>query len=309
MADQQRLMLLDAASLYFRAFFGVPESMKSPDGKPVNAIRGLLDFIARLVTAHEPTHVVACWDDDWRPAWRVALVPSYKSHRVVRTVKGGRDIQEQPSALTAQEPVIREVLDALGIAVLGGEELEADDVIGTLSQRAKMPVDVVTGDRDLFQLVDDEREVRILYIARGVGRLEIVDEGVVEKKYGIPGRLYADFATLRGDNSDGLPGVAGVGDKTAASLVTTYGDLDGIVAAANDDTTGMSPTLKSKIKAGELYLTAAREVVLVARNADLPEVDAKLPKAPKDTAKWKELTERWGLSSSAERVNDALFKG
>ncbi|MGH3367158.1 MAG: 5'-3' exonuclease, partial [Nocardioidaceae bacterium] len=210
-------MLLDTASLYFRAYFGVPDSVRAPDGTPVNAVRGLLDFIGRLVAQHEPTHLACCWDNDWRPDWRVELLPTYKAHRVLAPIQGGVDIEETPDPLSTQVPVIEDVLDALGLAVVGADGYEADDVIGTLATDAGMPVDIVTGDRDLFQLVDDSAEVRVLYTARGVGRLEVLDEHAVVRKYAVLPQQYADFATLRGDSSDGLPGVAGVGEKTAAT--------------------------------------------------------------------------------------------
>jgi hypothetical protein len=193
---QQTLMLLDTASLYFRAFFGVPDSFKAPDGTSVNAVRGLLDFISRLVGEYQPSHLVCCWDNDWRPQWRVDLVPSYKAHRVEYVVQNGPDVEVVPDPLEIQVPIIREVLDAFGITVIGADGYEADDVIGTLATDAGMPVDVVTGDRDLFQLVDDDERVRVLYIARGVGRHERVTNEVVRSKYGIDGRQYADFAAL-----------------------------------------------------------------------------------------------------------------
>ncbi len=305
-AASEKTLLLDTASLYFRAFFGVPDSMRAPDGTPVNAVRGLLDFVARLVSDHRPTHLVACWDDDWRPQWRVDLLPSYKSHRVAEEVPGGPDVEEAPDALETQVPVIRAALAALGIAVVGAPGCEADDVIGTLTARSPRPVDVVTGDRDLFQLVDDSRAVRILYTARGVGRLDIVDEAWVAKKYSIPGRAYADFAVLRGDPSDGLPGVPGVGDKTAAGLISTYADLDGVLAAVDDDSSGLAPGLRLKLRQSADYLTAARAVVAVLPDAELPEADAALPGAPVDPDGWAELVRRWGLGGSAERVVTAL---
>ena len=154
-----RLMLLDTASLYFRAFFGVPDSVQAPDGTPVNAVRGLLDFISRLVDEYEPTHLVCCWDNDWRPQWRVDLLPSYKAHRVVVPRPGDApDIEEVPDPLEQQIPIIVATLEAFGIAIVGADHYEADDVIGTLATDAGMPVDIVTGDRDLFQLIDDEAE-------------------------------------------------------------------------------------------------------------------------------------------------------
>ena len=114
-----RLMLLDTASLYFRAFYGLPDTIRRADGTPVNAVRGLLDMIARLTTDYGATHLVACWDDNWRPQWRVDLIPTYKSHRVAEVVAGAPDVEVVPDALEAQLPMIRRVLDLAGIAVVG----------------------------------------------------------------------------------------------------------------------------------------------------------------------------------------------
>ncbi|TDE09485.1 5'-3' exonuclease [Jiangella asiatica] len=301
--SENRLMLLDTASLYFRAFFGVPDSITAPDGTPVNAVRGLLDFIARLTADRRPARLVACLDADWRPAFRVALLPSYKAHRLANAA---RNIEEVPAALEAQIPVILEVLTALGIAHIGVPGFEADDVIGTLAGRDPGPVDVVTGDRDLFQLVDDSRRVRILYTARGVGRHEVVDESVVAAKYGIPGRSYADFATLRGDPSDGLPGVSGVGDKTAGTLITRFGSIEGLLAAVDDPGADLSPTLRRKIADARGYLAVAPEVVRVRGDVPLPDYDDTRPTAPADPEALVELAGRWGLDSSLNRVLNAF---
>ena len=298
----ERLMVLDTPSLYFRAYYGVPDSVVAPDGSPVNAVRGLLDFIARLVTDRRPTHLVAAMDADWRPAFRVAAIPSYKEHRLAP--EGGELV---PDALSPQVAVIEEVLDALGIVHFGVPGYEADDVLGTLATRATAPVDVVTGDRDLFQLVDDERAVRILYTAaRGVGRAEVIDEAAVTAKYGIPGRAYADFATLRGDPSDGLPGVPGVGDKTAAALITRYGDLPGLMAALDAGDPAMPAGARLRLDAARAYLAVASAVVKVACDVPLPSYDDLLPRAPKEPAKLVELSERWGLDSPLNRVLAAL---
>src|SRR3569623_530941 len=232
-------MVLDSASMYFRAFFGVPE-VTADDGTPVNAVRGFLDFISRLVGEYRPSHLVCAWDNDWRPQWRVDLLPSYKAHQVVAALPGPRpDIEEVPDPLEVQIPIILEVLDAAGLCVVGADGYEADDVIGTRATGAPMPVDVVTGDRDLFQLVDDKRGVRVLYIARGVGKHERMTDELVVEKYSVLPSQYADFAPLRGAASDGLPGVAGIGEKTAASLLLKFGDLRGIVAAAADPASDM----------------------------------------------------------------------
>ncbi|MDN5893406.1 MAG: 5'-3' exonuclease [Nocardioides sp.] len=303
-------MLLDTASLYFRAFFGVPDSMRAPDGTPINAVRGLMDFISRLVTEYEPTHLACCWDNDWRPQWRVDLLPTYKAHRVVEEVAGtAPDVEEVPDPLGVQIPIILDVLDAYGITVVGAEEMEADDVIGTLATNAGMPVDVVTGDRDLFQLVDDEAQVRILYTARGVGRHERVDNAWVRTKYAVEANQYADFATLRGDASDGLPGVAGIGDKTAATLLGRFPDIEAIVAAAHDPDSDMGPGPRGKIKAAADYLAVAPTVVAVRRDLDLGEPDLTRPRTPADQDKVVALDQQWGLSSSAVRLVEALGVG
>ncbi|MEZ5094885.1 MAG: 5'-3' exonuclease [Nocardioides sp.] len=302
-----RLMLLDTASLYFRAFFGVPDSFRAPDGTPVNAVRGLLDFIARLVGEYSPTHLVCAWDNDWRPQWRVDLIPSYKAHRVEAEVAGpAPDVEEVPDPLVAQIPVILDVLSALGISVVGADGYEADDVIGTLATTAGMPVDIVSGDRDLFQLVDDGREVRVLYVARGVSRHERVTNDVVREKYGVDATQYADFATLRGDSSDGLPGVAGVGEKTAATLLQRYGDIPRLLAAAADPASTLAPGPRAKLRGALDYLAVAPQVVAVARDLPLGTIDAELPLSPPDHTRVVEVGARWGLDSPLARVVIAM---
>jgi 5'-3' exonuclease len=299
-------MLLDTASLYFRAYFGVPDSIKAPDGTPVNAVRGLLDFISRLVEEYKPTHLVCCWDNDWRPQWRVDLIPSYKAHRVEYVVPGGSDVEVVPDPLEAQIPTIVAVLEAFGIAIVGADGYEADDVIGTLATKAGMPVEIVTGDRDLFQLVDDSAQVRVLYTARGVGRHERITEAVVREKYGIEAHQYADFATLRGDNSDGLPGVAGVGEKTAATLLGRFGSVAALREAALDPEADLAPGPRRKVLDAADYLEVAPTVVAVARDIDLGKPDLRLPRTPVDPEALKELAERWGLSSPIARLVETI---
>jgi len=211
-----------------------------------------------------------------------------------------------PDALSPQVLVIEEVLEALGVPVFGVAGYEADDVIGTIAVSSPVPVDVVTGDRDLFQLVDDARGVRILYTARGVGRADVVDEAWVAAKYGIPGRAYADFATLRGDPSDGLPGVSGIGDKTAAALITKYGSLDGLLEALDAGDKGMPPGARTKLDAGRDYLAVAPKVVAVAHDVKVPAYDDLIPATPKDPDRLLELAERWALDSPLNRVLNAF---
>jgi 5'-3' exonuclease len=295
-------MLLDSASLYFRAFYGIPaDSMTAPDGTPVNAIRGLLDMIARLIRARRPGQLVACLDADWRPAFRVAAIPSYKAHRA------NPDGSEQvPDALTAQIPVIEQVLAAAGVAMAGAPGYEADDIIGTLAARADGPVDVVTGDRDLFQLVDDARQVRVIYTARGMSKLEVVGEAEVAERYQIPGRAYAAFAALRGDPSDGLPGVPGVGEKTAAALVRVFGSVEAMLTALDSGHGGFPMGSRAKLVQARDYLEAALPVVRVATDAPLPPAGGRLPVTPADPRRLAELDERWDLGSSLGRMSAAL---
>jgi 5'-3' exonuclease len=297
-------MLLDTAALYFRAFYGVPDTVKAPNGMPVNAVRGLLDIIARLVTEFEPTEIVACWDNDWRPQWRVDLIPTYKTHRVAVE---GQAAESVPDLLSPQVPIIRDVLTALGIPIVGADDHEADDVIGTLASISPMPVDVVTGDRDLFQLADDSRDVRVIYTGRGMSNLEILTDVTLHTKYGVTPAQYADFAAMRGDASDGLPGVAGVGEKTAVTLLSSFGDLDGIIAAAADPSSTISPSVRAKILAAADYLAVAPTVVKVVRNLDLPEFDGRIREiTPERESELERLTEEWGLGGSMTRAVAAL---
>ena len=310
-ARPEKLVLLDTASLYFRAFYGVPETLKAPDGTPVNAVRGLLDMIARLLVDRRPTRMVACWDDDWRPAFRVDAIPSYKEHRLVV----GTDAEEVPSTLEPQIPVIAEVLEALGIPRLGAPGFEADDVIGTLVARevarhAEAPagaVEVVTGDRDLFQLVDDLAGVRVLYTMRGIKDLEVVDQARLREKYGVAsGPAYADMAVLRGDPSDGLPGVKGIGEKTAVAMLARYGDLAGLLAARDARDPGLTLAQRTRLTEAADYLRVAPAVVRVAAAAAVADVDDRVPATPADPERLVALAERWGLSSSVTRVVRAM---
>lgn len=297
------LMLLDAAGLYFRAFHAAPESITAPDGTPVNAVRGYLDMTAALVAARRPTHLVACWDDDWRPQWRVDLLPSYKAHRVA---EGGG--QDEPESLAAQVDIISDVLAAFGLARIGAPDYEADDVIATLARRHAArgePVEVVTGDRDLLQLVDDTLAIRVLYVGRGIRRMQVLDEAGVTAGYDVPPRLYADLALLRGDPSDGLPGIPGIGARTAADLLTRFGDLAGLLAAIEAGGAGIRPALVTALRNGHDYLVRAEQVVRVAE-VPLPEVDARIPAAPAEPAELDALAERWGIRSPIDRLRGAL---
>jgi 5'-3' exonuclease len=294
-------MLLDAASMYFRAFYGVPETQTAPDGTPVNAVRGLLDMITRLLRARHPTRLIACMDASWRPAFRVAALPSYKTHRA------NPDGSEQvPAALNVQLPIIVDVLSATGIAMAWADGYEADDIIGSLAAQASEPVEVVTGDRDLFQVIDDERGIKVAYIGKGVANLELMDEAAVTAKYNIPGRSYAAFAALRGDPSDGLPGVPGVGEKTAAALVRVFGSVEAMLAAIDAGHGGFPAGSRAKLVAARPYLEACMLVVRVATDAPVTLSGGDLPSTPPDRARVAALDERFGLGSSLGRLLAAL---
>ncbi|MCH8628380.1 5'-3' exonuclease [Arsenicicoccus piscis] len=308
--DQPRkLLLLDAASLYYRAFYGVPDVRKDAAAPPSNALRGFLDMIATLVLAHRPTHLVACWDDDWRPAFRVDAIPTYKTHRLA---DGSVEAEDTPDDLAPQVPAIVDVLSGLGIARLGAAGYEADDVIGTLVARfrGQLPIDVVTGDRDLFQVVDDAAGVRVLYTARGgVRDADVVDQTFLQTKYAVPtGRAYADMATLRGDTSDGLPGVTGVGEKTAAALIAEFGDLAGLRAAVDGGDPRIKGARRRNLEAAASYLDVAPVVVQVAQDAPLPvePADLAVPTAVADPRLLSDVATRFGAASSVDRLLTAL---
>ena len=311
------VLLLDGASMWFRSYFGVPASITAPDGRPINAVRGFLDSVATLITQHRPARLVVCLDLDWRPQFRVDLIPSYKAHRVaedgspVGADEG--DVEEIPDDLSPQVDMILEVLGAFGIATAGAEGFEADDVLGTLADAERRdPVVVVSGDRDLLQLVADEPEIRVLYIGQGLKKATLFGPAEVAERYRVPanraGDAYAELALLRGDPSDGLPGVPGVGEKTASTMLMTYGSLANILAAAQDPTSQLPKAFRAKILAAADYIEAAKPVVRVARDAPvhLFADDDTLPLHAADPARVAELAERYGLGSSIARLQRAL---
>ena len=259
----------------------------------MNAALGFLDFVSRLLPDRKPSRLFVALDADWRPEFRVAAMPSYKSHRVA-----GPD--DPPDPVDPQMRIIIELLDAFGITTVEAEGYEAEDVIATLAERMPGPREIVTGDRDLFALVKDP-DVRVLFTLRGVSELAQVDEAWIRAKYAIPGDRYYDYAVLRGDPSDGLPGVHGIGEKTASFLVAKYGSLDGILSASD-----VSATIRAKLRASADYLAAARKVVWMARDAPVEGGDGTLPRVPAKPEHVVALGKRYGLEASVKRVTDAL---
>jgi 5'-3' exonuclease len=282
------LLLVDYSSLLYRAFHSLPESV------PMRGVLGFLNMLARLVADRGPTGLVVAVDDDWRPAFRVDALPSYKAHRVAE------EGEEDPVA--PQEECGRRVLEALGVAVVGAPGFEAEDVIATLAARARERVEIVSGDRDLFALVRDPG-VRVLYPLTGVSKLLVVDEKEIQTRYGIPGRAYGDYALLRGDPSDGLPGVPGIGSKTAADLITRHGSLEAVLASRTHP-----PALARRLDAARDYLAAARRVVLPVADVPLGPVATSLPASPANPRTLTRLAKTHRLAGGIERLQEALAR-
>lgn len=299
------ILLLDSASLWYRAFYGMPESLRSPSGAPVNAIRGFLDSVARLSTTYKPKQIVACLDGDWRPSWRTELVPEYKAARDALLAEDDERAQEEID-LETQVPVILDLLDSIGLPIIGIDDYEADDVIATLATREQSPIVIATGDRDLFQLVDDAKPINVAYLAKGISSHELVDLKWIAQRYGIPGERYALMALLRGDPSDGLPGVRGIGEKGAATIVNHFATVEEIVSAAQADDQRLTKALSRKILDGQEYLKRAEPVVNCVRTLRLPQLPLELPRQVADRKKLEELVTEFGLATSVGRLLSAL---
>jgi len=296
------LMLLDSASLWYRAYYGMPDTLLSPTGMPVNAIRGYLDMTARLISMYSPNRIVACIEGDWRPSWRVDLFPAYKANRL----EDESDVEEEPETLTPQIPVLLDLLDAFGIPMVGVDDYEADDVMATFAVREKGPIRIVTGDRDLFQLVDDRRDVKVVYLARGISQHDLVDISWVANKYGIPGDRYALFAMFRGDPSDGLPGVKGIGEKGAALIANSFASVDEALAGAKAGHEVLSASLAKKIIEGADYLKIAPTLVNCARDVAIPSMTIAMPTKPEDLSAIYAIKDEYGLGASVDRLISAL---
>ena len=296
------LMLLDSASLWYRAYYGMPDTLLSPTGMPVNAIRGYLDMTARLIGMYSPNRIVACIEGDWRPSWRVDLFPAYKANRL----EDDSEVEEEPETLTPQIPVLLDLLDAFGIPMVGVDDYEADDVMATFAVKEKGPIRIVTGDRDLFQLVDDKRDVKVVYLAKGLSQHDLVDIAWVANKYGIPGDRYALFAMFRGDPSDGLPGVKGIGEKGAALIANNFASVQDAIAGAKAGHEVLSASLAKKIIDGSDYLKIAPTLVNCARNVAIPQMEITMPKKPVDLSEIYAIKGEYGLGASVDRFISAL---
>jgi 5'-3' exonuclease len=296
------LMLIDSGSLWYRAYYGMPDTLTAPDGTPVNAIRGYLDMTARLITMYRPKRLVACLDGDWRPSWRVDLFPEYKANRLEEDGEG----EEEPDLLTPQIPILLDVIDALGIPVVGVDDFEADDVMATYAANEPGPIRIVTGDRDLFQLVSNDPDVQVIYLAKGISQHDLVNIDWIAKKYEIPGERYGLFATFRGDPSDGLPGVKGIGEKGAALIARHYESAQAAIDGALAGHEHLSPSLRKKIIDGQDYLAFAPKLVSCATDVPLPKLDLSLPKRPASLDQILRMKEEFGLGASIDRIIAAL---
>jgi 5'-3' exonuclease len=297
------LMLLDSGSLWYRAYYGMPDTLVAPNGTPVNAIRGFLDMTARLISIYNPDRIVVCIDGDWRPTWRVALFPEYKANRLEDEES---EEEAEPDTLTPQIPILLDLLDEFGLPMVGVDDFEADDVMATYADTHPGPVRIVTGDRDLFQLVDDSRDIKVAYLAKGISAHDLVDLKFIADKYSIPGDRYALFATYRGDPSDGLPGVKGIGEKGAALIARNFATVEESIAAAESSDERLPAALAKKIITGTEYLKIAPTVVNCARTVPLPTIDIAIPQAPKDLSKIYQIKDEYALGASVDRLISAL---
>ena len=295
------LMLLDSASLWYRAYFGMPDTLVSPTGQPVNAIRGYLDMTSRLLVKYQPNRIVACLEGDWRPSWRVELFPDYKLNRLDE-----EGAEEEPDTLGPQIPILLDVLDALGIPLLGVDDYEADDLMATFSVKQPGPVRIVTGDRDLFQLADDERDVKIVYLAKGISNHDLVDLKWIQEKYQIPGDRYALFAMIRGDSSDGLPGIKGIGEKGAMVIANLFKTMPEVMQAAAGADERLSANIRKKLLESSQYAAIAPKLVGCALDVAIPEMEISMPKKPKSLEKIIKLKDEFGLGASIDRIMSAL---
>ena len=295
------LMLLDSASLWYRAYFGMPDTLVSPSGLQVNAIRGYLDMTSKLINLYKPNRIVACLEGDWRPSWRVELFPDYKMNRLDESGE-----EEEPDTLSPQIPILLDLLEALGFPMLGVDDYEADDLMATFAVNQPGPVRIVTGDRDLFQLVDDKRDVKVVYLAKGIANHDLVDLKWIEQKYEIPGDRYGLFAMIRGDASDGLPGIKGIGEKGAASIAKQFTNLHEVMKAANNDDERLTANIRKKLLESAEYARIAPKLVGCATDVSIPEMKIDLPNKPLDTQKIQDIKEEFGLGTSVDRIMNAL---
>ena len=295
------LMLLDSASLWYRAYFGMPDTLLSPSGEPVNAIRGYLDMTSKLISIYKPKRLVACIEGDWRPSWRVDLFPEYKANRL--DIEGE---EEEPDTLGPQIPVLLDLLEAFQIPIVGVDDYEADDVMASYTVSEPGPIKIVTGDRDLFQLVDDKRKISVVYLAKGIANHDLVDLRWIAQKYDIPGERYALFAMIRGDASDGLPGIRGIGEKGAAVIAKQFNSLEEVMLAAKNEDERLTSNARKKLLESAEYARIAPKLVYCALDVPLPKLNIDMPKRPANLDEIYQYQKDYGLGTSIDRLIAAL---
>ena len=290
-------LLLDVSSLTYRAYFALRDSVRAPDGRPMGAVHGYLDMVARLVAARRPDEVVHVYDHDWRPMQRTEIFAGYKATRPT-----------EPEDLTVQFALLRDALDRTGMLQAQTEGWEAEDAIGAFCVEARDDdlIEIVSGDRDLIQVVRDP-VVKLLFTVRGVSDLTEFDEAGVLARYGVTAERYADFAILRGDPSDELPGVKGVGEKTARALIQAYPSLDALLEAAaapkapTEGPLARKPKLREALVEAAPYIAAMRELVPVHPDAQLT-----IWAGERDDEALKALGDEIGIRGPVQRLLAAL---
>lgn len=297
-------LYFDTATMYYRSFFAVPESVVAPDGTPSGAVRGFLDMATVFIEKFPAKQIAFAWDTDWRPQWRVDLIPTYKAHRIdEESLEEGFELI--PDNLAPQISAIATILDAIGLSRIGQNEFEADDILGTLVSYTKTKNYVVTGDRDLFQLVDDKYQNKVISMNKGMQKLEVIDDKYLKDRYGITGRQYVDFSVLRGDPSDGLPGVKGVGEKTAAILIDKFGDISKVLKACQTDHSDIKPSVKANLLDAKDYISAATQVVKVRTDGKIPK-SLGIPTKVKSSKELNFLANDWGIAKQVNRLLKSL---
>ena len=286
-----KLLILDGNSLTYRAFFALPTDMATASGQVTNAVFGFTSMFINLVKDHKPDGILVAFDRP-EPTFRHFTNPEYKAQR-----------EAAPDILRQQMGLVREVLQALGVTAIELTGFEADDLIGTVARMASERGDesiIVTGDRDAYQLVSDP-SVKVLYNRRGVSDYALYDEAGILEKTGVTPAQYPEYAALRGDTSDNLPGVPGVGEKTAAKLIQTYGGLDGIFANVDKNT----PKLKASLIEFEQRARQNHQLMIVDCNAPI-EVDFDTLGFTPDQAEVNRLFDFLEFRSLLNRLNEAL---
>ena len=291
------ILAFDLSSLAYRSYYGLPDSIKGVDGRPVNAIKGYLDALNRFLKKHHPKSVIHAVDDNWRPSWRVDLLPEYKAHRL----EDGNE-EDVPDDLDYQLEKLPQILSDLGMQILGHPNYEADDVLATISHKFQNVL-IITGDRDLLQLINDSRNIVVHLLGKDGGVL-LTEESVFDK-YSVRADQYLDYSVMRGDASDGLPGVKGVGEKTAAKLLGQFETIAGIIKNLNIDNSNISPKISQSISDSLDYINKALKVVKLVNITDLKFQQSKELPSDKFFAKYKDLNIDSQLRNYAEIIGSS----